>query len=78
MSSFGVFAPFLAVLFLFGANELNLLLVDSSSRSIGPPKAGESCGCADEQPGTLLLVCIIKCRDELVKNVEKKNNGWSK
>ncbi|KAL3077435.1 hypothetical protein niasHT_033973 [Heterodera trifolii] len=65
------FAPFLSVLFLFGSNELNLLLVDSS-KNIEPPKAGESCGCADEQPGTLLLVCIIKCRDELVKMSKKR------
>ncbi|KAL3112328.1 hypothetical protein niasHT_019053 [Heterodera trifolii] len=71
MSPFWFFAPFLSVLFLFGFNELFLLV--NSSRNIGPPaEAGQSCRCASEQPGTLLLVCIIKCRDELVKNVEKK------
>ncbi|KAL3111196.1 hypothetical protein niasHT_011557 [Heterodera trifolii] len=66
MSSFWFFAPFLFVLFLLGFNELFLLV--NSSRYIGPPaEAGQSCGCASEQPGTLLLVCIIKCRDELMR-----------
>uniref|UniRef100_A0A183BVY7 Uncharacterized protein n=1 Tax=Globodera pallida TaxID=36090 RepID=A0A183BVY7_GLOPA len=64
---------------MFGLHILILIcFVVSISIVIGAEQAmntNEGCGCANEQTGTMLLVCIFKCWDNTVKTRKQLINA---